>query len=232
MITRRPAEERGRTRADWLDSRHTFSFNRYYDPRWSGFRRLLVINEDFVAPAKGFGTHSHRDMEIISYVLAGALEHQDSMGNSSTIRPGEVQRMSAGTGVRHSEYNPSPAEPTHFLQIWVEPEREGMPPSYEQREFPTGESGAGLRLLASRTGRDGSVTVHQDVELYRATLGAGEETTYELSGGRHAWVQVVSGAAALNGVALGTGDGAAVSDEERLVIRADAPSEILLFDLA
>jgi redox-sensitive bicupin YhaK (pirin superfamily) len=229
MITRRPAEERGRTRADWLDSRHTFSFNRYYDPRWSGFRSLLVINEDFVAPAKGFGTHSHRDMEIISCVLAGALEHRDSMGNSSIIRPGEVQRMSAGTGVRHSEFNPSPTEPAHFLQIWVEPEREGMPPSYEQREFP---AGAGLRLLASRAGRDGSVTVHQDVELYRASLAAGEEAAYELRPGRHAWVQVVSGAAAVNGAALGPSDGAAVSDEERLLIRAGEPSEILLFDLA
>jgi len=232
MITRRPAEGRGRTHADWLDSRHTFSFNRYYDPNWSGFRRLLVINEDFVAPAKGFGTHSHRDMEIISYVLAGALEHRDSMGTSSTIRPGEVQRMSAGTGVRHSEYNPSPDEPTHFLQIWIEPEREGMPPSYEQREFPPDEAGAGLRLLASRTGRDGSVTVHQDVELYRASLAAGEEVTHELRRGRHAWAQVVSGEIVLNGVGLGPGDGAAVSEEERVVIGAAGRAEVLLFDLA
>lgn len=139
MITRRPAGERGQTRADWLDSRHTFSFNRYYDPRYSGFRDLLVINEDFVAPAQGFGTHSHRDMEILSYVLEGSVEHRDSMGNTSVIRPGEVQRMSAGTGVRHSEHNSSATEPTHFLQIWITPEREGMPPGYEQREFPAEE---------------------------------------------------------------------------------------------
>jgi redox-sensitive bicupin YhaK (pirin superfamily) len=230
MITRRPADERGRTRADWLDSRHTFSFNRYYDPRYTGFRRLLVINEDFVAPDKGFGTHAHSDMEIISYVLSGALEHRDSIGNSSTIRPGEVQRMSAGTGVRHSEYNPSPDEPTHFLQIWIEPEREGMPPSYEQREFPP--DGAGLRLVASRTGREESVTVHQDVDIYRGTFGAGEEFAYVPGPGRYAWVQVLGGAVTLNGVALAQGDGAAVSEEARLAIRASEPSEILLFDLA
>ena len=230
MITRRPADERGRTRADWLDSRHTFSFNRYYDPRYTGFRRLLVINEDFVAPAKGFGTHGHSDMEIISYVLTGALEHRDSMGNSSTIRPGEVQRMSAGTGVRHSEYNPSPDDPTHFLQIWIEPERGGMPPSYEQKEFPVG--GRGLQLVASRTGRDGSVTVHQDVDIYRGTFGAGEEESFELRRGRHAWVQVLKGSVTLGGVALAQGDGAAVSEEDRLTLRASEPSEILLFDLA
>jgi redox-sensitive bicupin YhaK (pirin superfamily) len=230
MITRRPADERGRTRADWLDSRHTFSFNRYYDPRYTGFRHLLVINEDFVAPAKGFGTHGHSDMEIISYVLAGALEHRDSMGTSSTIRPGEVQRMSAGTGVRHSEYNPSPDEPTHFLQIWIEPERGGMPPSYEQKEFP--RDGAGLRLVASRTGREESVTVHQDVDIYRGTFGAGDEASYELKPGRHAWVQVLKGSLTLGGVALAQGDGAAVSEEERLDLRASEPTEILLFDLA
>jgi redox-sensitive bicupin YhaK (pirin superfamily) len=169
-------------------------------------------------------------MEIISYVLAGALEHSDSIGNTSTIRPGEVQRMSAGTGVRHSEYNPSQSEPTHFLQIWIEPERDGMPPSYEQREFPP--DGAGLRLVASRTGREGSVTVHQDVDIYRGLFGAGEEATHEPGPGRHAWVQVLKGAVTLNGVALARGDGAAASEEERLTIRASEPSEILLFDLA
>lgn len=230
MITRRPADERGRTRTDWLDSRHTFSFNRYYDPRHTGFRRLLVINEDFVAPAKGFGTHSHSDMEIISYVLSGALEHRDSMGNSSTIRPGEVQRMSAGTGVRHSEYNPSQTKPTHFLQIWIEPDRRGMAPSYEQREFPPG--GGALRLVASPNGREGSVTVHQDVEIYRGTLGAGQEVTHEPGQGRHAWLQVLKGSLTAGGVALAEGDGAAVSEEPRLVIRASGPAEFLLFDLA
>jgi redox-sensitive bicupin YhaK (pirin superfamily) len=232
MITRRPADERGRTRTDWLDSRHTFSFNRYYDPRFVGFRDLLVINEDFVAPSKGFGTHSHRDMEIITYVVGGALQHRDSMGNTSVIRPGELQRMSAGTGVTHSEYNPSADSPVHFLQIWITPEREGIRPSYEQREFHGSERRGRLRLLASREGRDGSVTVHQDAGVYDAALREGEEVAYELRGGRHVWVQVVGGSVKLNDVELKAGDGAAVSEEERLVIRADGPSEILLFDLA
>src|SRR5947209_490039 len=173
MITRRPADERGQTRTDWLDSRHTFSFNRYYDPRWSGFRELLVINEDWVAPGKGFGAHPHSDMEIITYIIAGALQHRDSMGNTSVMRPGEVQRMSAGTGVTHSEFNPSSGEQVHLLQIWITPEREGLTPSYEQREFSTEESHGRLRLIASRDGRDGSVTVHQDAEVYNALLGEG-----------------------------------------------------------
>ena len=232
MITRRPAEERGRTRTNWLDGRHTFSFNRYYDPRWSGFRDLLVINEDRVAPAKGFPPHSHSDMEIITYIISGALEHRDSMGNTSVIRPGEVQRMSAGTGVTHSEFNPSPDEPTHLLQIWITPEREGIRPSYEQREFPSEESRGRLRLIASHAGRDGSVTVHQDVEVYGASLREGEEVVQELRGGRHAWVQVVKGSVSVNEVELKAGDGVAVSEEERLSIRASEPSEILLFDLA
>jgi len=224
--------ERGRTAADWLDSRHTFSFNRYYDPRWSGFRDLLVINEDYVAPARGFGAHSHRDMEIISYVLDGALEHKDSMGTSSLIRPGEVQRMSAGTGVTHSEYNASPTETSHFLQIWILPEREGIAPSYEQKEFSREESRGSFRLLASRAGRDGSVTIHQDAELYLATLAAGEQTEYVLRQGRHAWLQVLKGAVTVNAsTALAAGDGAAVSDEERLAILADADAEVMLFDL-
>ena len=232
MITRRPAEERGRTRTNWLDGRHTFSFNRYYDPRWAGFRALLVINEDRVAPAAGFPPHSHGDMEIITYIIEGALEHKDSMGNTSVIRPGEVQRMSAGTGVTHSEFNPSTDEPTHLLQIWITPEREGIQPSYEQREFPSEESRGHLRLIASHAGRDGSVTVHQDVEVYGASLREGEEVVQELRGGRHAWVQVVRGFIKLNDVELKAGDGAAVSEERRLVIRAVEPSEILLFDLA
>lgn len=232
MIKKRHASERGRTAADWLDSRHTFSFNRYYDPRWSGFRDLLVINEDLVAPARGFGSHSHRDMEIISYVLDGALEHKDSMGTSALIRPGEVQRMSAGTGVTHSEHNASPTETSHFLQIWILPEREGLEPGYEQKEFSREESRGRFRLLASRGGRDGSVTIHQDAELYLATLAAGEETDYALRQGRHAWLQVLKGTVNVNAsTTLAAGDGAAVSDEERLAIRAADDAEVMLFDL-
>jgi quercetin 2,3-dioxygenase len=232
MITRRPAGERGRTRTDWLDSYHTFSFNRYYDPRHVGFRGLRVINEDFVAPAAGFPPHSHRDMEIITYVTRGALEHRDSMGNQSVIRPGEVQRMSAGTGVTHSEYNPSPDAPVHLLQIWIEPERAGLPPSYEQKEVSAEGAGGRLRLIASRGGRGDSVNVHQDVEVYSAVLDEGDEAAYELKAGRHAWVQLVRGSLSLNGEALGPGDGAAVSEESGLVFKALEPSELILFDLA
>jgi len=232
MITRRPADERGRTRTHWLDGRHTFSFNRYYDPRWSGFRDLLVINEDLVAPGTGFPPHSHADMEIITYIISGALQHRDSMGNTSVIRPGEIQRMSAGTGVTHSEFNPSPDEHTHLLQIWITPEREGLTPSYEQREFAPEESRGRLRLVASRAGRDGSVTIHQDAEVYGASLSAGEAVVHELRDGRHAWVQVLKGALKVNGVELKAGDGAAVADEEKLSIQADEPSSFLLFDLA
>ena len=232
MIKKRPAGERGMTRTDWLTSHHTFSFNRYYDPRYTGFRQLLVINEDFVAPTQGFGAHSHRDMEIITYVLAGALEHKDSMGTSSVIRPGEVQRMSAGTGVTHSEYNPSPDEPVHLLQIWIKPERAGREPSYEQKEFPAAERQGKFRLIASRTGRDGSITIHQDAEMYVATLSAGEEMSYGLKAGRHAWLQVLQGAVVVNETGLEAGDGAAISSEERIAIRAVRPSEVMLFDLA
>jgi redox-sensitive bicupin YhaK (pirin superfamily) len=232
MITKRPAAERGETRTAWLDSRHTFSFNRYYDPRFGGFGDLLVINEDLVAPAGGFGTHGHRDMEIITYVVAGALEHRDSIGTASVIRPGEVQRMSAGTGVRHSEFNHSKDEPVHFLQIWITPEREGIEPGYEQREFSEEERRGRLRLVASRGGRDDSVTIHQDAEVYAASLGVDDELTYEPRAGRRAWVQLIKGGLELNGVGLRAGDGAAVSEETRLVLRAVEPSELLLFDLA
>ena len=232
MITRRPAEERGRTRTNWLDGRHTFSFNRYYDSRWSGFRDLLVINEDRVAPAAGFPPHSHADMEIITYIISGALQHRDSMGNTSVIRPGELQRMSAGTGVTHSEYNPSADAPTHLLQIWITPERKGLTPSYEQREFPEAGRRGRLRLIASRAGREGSVTIHQDAEVYDAALVEGEELTYEPRRGRHTWLQLVGGSLSLNGVELKAGDGAAASEEERLVVRAAEPSEFILFDLA
>jgi redox-sensitive bicupin YhaK (pirin superfamily) len=232
MITKRPAGERGATRTDWLDSRHTFSFNRYYDPRFEGFGDLLVINEDTVAPAGGFGTHGHRDMEIITYVVAGALEHRDSIGTASVIRPGEVQRMSAGTGVRHSEFNHSKDEPVHFLQIWITPERDGIEPGYEQREFAEEERRGRLRLVASRGGLDDSVAIHQDAEVYAATLGEGEEVSHELRAGRRVWVQLIRGGLDLNGIVLRAGDGAAVSEEARLVLRAVEPSELLLFDLA
>jgi quercetin 2,3-dioxygenase len=232
MMTVRQAHERGKTQTSWLDSNHTFSFNQYYDPRHTGFRDLLVINEDYVAPGKGFGTHGHQDMEIISYVVEGQLAHKDSTGVSSVIRPGDVQRMSAGTGVRHSEFNPSDTEPTHFLQIWIQPEREGLPPSYEQRTFPEVDRRSTLRLVASRDGQDGSVTVHQDVRLYVGTLEAGEEISHRLGDDRHAWVQVVRGAVLLNGTPLTAGDGAAVSKEAVLQIHATDAAELLLFDLA
>jgi len=232
MITKRPAAERGQTRTGWLDSRHTFSFNRYYDPRWTGFRHLLVINEDFVAPSGGFGAHSHSDMEILTYIVSGALQHGDSMGNSSIIRAGETQRMSAGTGVTHSEFNPSSEEPVHFLQIWITPEQRGGAPGYEQREFKDDERRGRLRRIASAGGREGSVTVRQDAEVYSGILGAGDEVVHELRTGRSAWVQVVKGSLKLNGVELKAGDGASVTEEDRLSIRPDEPSELLLFDLA
>ena len=232
MIAPRPAGERGRTRTNWLNSYHTFSFNRYYDPRYTGFRDLLVINEDWVAPAMGFGTHSHRDMEIITYVLEGELEHRDSMGYSSVIRPGEVQRMSAGTGVSHSEFNPSQTEPTHLLQIWIAPERQGMQPSYEQRAFAEGERRGKLRLVASRDSAAGSVTVHQDVKVFDALLDSGDRVTHRLDGDRHAWIQVLKGSVSVNGASLNEGDGAAVSEEEAARIETHEAAEILLFDLA
>jgi quercetin 2,3-dioxygenase len=232
MITVRRAHERGSTQTAWLDSRHTFSFNQYYDPRYTGFRDLVVINEDHVAPGKGFGTHGHRNMEIISYVVEGGLAHRDSTGISSVIRPGDVQRMSAGTGVRHSEFNPSDTEPTHFLQIWIQPEQDGLPPSYEQRPFPQADRRGTLRLVASRDGQDGSVTVHQDVRLYVGTLATGEALVHHLGDDRHAWVQVIRGAVRLNGTSLTAGDGAAISKETVLQIHATEAAELLLFDLA
>ena len=232
MIKVRPSAERGQTQAGWLDSHHTFSFNRYYDPRYMGFRGLRVINEDFVAPAQGFGTHSHNDMEILSYVVAGALEHRDSSGGSGVIRPGELQRMSAGTGVSHSEFNGSETEPVHFLQIWIVPERDGLTPAYEQRAFSEDERRGRLRLIASRGGDDGSVTIHQNVKVYAALLATGDEVSYALDGDRHAWIQVVKGAVSVNHTPLRAGDGAAISEENALNIRASEDAEILLFDLA
>jgi redox-sensitive bicupin YhaK (pirin superfamily) len=232
MITLRPGAERGRSERDWLSSRHTFSFADYDDPRHMGFRSLRVINEDRVQPGAGFPTHGHRDMEIVTYVVAGALEHKDSLGTGSVIRPGDVQRMTAGTGVTHSEYNPSRSEPVHLLQIWILPERQGLPPGYEQRAFPPTEMQGRLRLVAARDGRDGSVTLHQDARLFAARLAAGDEIVHRLAPGRHAWVQVVRGALVLNGTGMVQGDGAAASGEAQLDIRAREPAEVLLFDLA
>ena len=232
MITVRKNAERGRANFGWLDSRHSFSFGQYYDPSHMGFGDLRVINEDRVRGGGGFDPHAHRDMEIISYVLEGALEHKDSLGTGAVIRPGEVQRMSAGTGIRHSEYNASKTDPVHFLQIWILPERDGIEPGYEQRSFPTEERRGRLRLVASRDGRDGSVTVHQDADLYGSVLGEGERVAHTLSPGRQAWVQVARGGVTVNGTRLEQGDGAAISAEEKLEIAGTAAgSEILLFDL-
>ncbi|HLK10757.1 MAG TPA: pirin family protein [Candidatus Binatia bacterium] len=229
MITVRPADARGRTRLEWLDSRHTFSFGDYHDAGHMGFRALRVINEDRVAPGGGFATHPHRDMEIVTWVLAGALEHRDSLGHGSIIRPGEVQRMTAGTGIAHSEFNPSATEPVHFLQIWILPEAHGLPPSYEQRALPPH---TGLRLVAARDGRDGAVTIHQDADLHVAVLRGGDAATHRLAPGRHAWVQVARGGVTVGGVALHAGDGAAVRDADAVAIAAEQPAEVLLFDLA
>jgi redox-sensitive bicupin YhaK (pirin superfamily) len=232
MMTVRRASERGRSQTDWLDSRHTFSFADYVDAKHMGFGPLRVINEDVVAPGRGFGRHPHRDMEILSYVLEGALEHADSMGTGSIIRPGDVQRMSAGTGVLHSERNHSPSEPVHFLQIWIEPEARGLAPGYEQKRFDDRRRNA-LRLIASRDGRDGSVTVHQDASLYVGTLDKAAMVDLDLAPGRRAWVQVLRGDASVNGQALGQGDGAATERESKIAIAGGSiPSEVLVFDLA
>lgn len=232
MITVRKAEERGHANHGWLNTYHTFSFANYYDPAHMGFRDLRVINEDRVQAGMGFGTHPHRDMEIISYVIDGALEHKDSLGNGSIIRPGDVQRMSAGTGISHSEYNPSRSEPVHLLQIWILPAEKGLQPSYEQKMYSAEEKRGDFRLIASRDGRDGSVTVHQDMDLYATVLNAGERAVRVLSPDRHAWVQVARGEIALNGEVLKAGDGAAISEESRLEVEAKDTAEVLLFDLA
>jgi len=229
MISIRKAAERGHFDHGWLDTHHTFSFADYHDPEWMGFRSLRVLNDDRVAAGQGFGMHPHRDMEIVTIVLDGALQHRDSLGNESIIRPGEVQRMSAGTGVVHSEFNPSPTEGVHFHQIWILPEKKGLAPGYEQKAFPAGK---GPRLVASRDGREGSLTIHQDAGLYRAALSKGETVAYENAAGRHAWVQVARGAVTLNGRPLLEGDGASVSGKETLRIEGVEPSELILFDLA
>jgi len=232
MIVKRPAAERGHFDHGWLDTSHSFSFAGYHDPAHMGFRTLRVINQDRVAGGRGFGAHSHNDMEIVTYVLEGALEHADSMGNRSVIVPGDVQRMSAGTGVTHSEFNPRPDEPVHFLQIWLLPNRRGLIPGYEQKAIPSTEERGALRLIASRDGRDGSMTIHQDVDLFASRLEPGERVKHAPAAGRHAWLQMITGRIELNGTALAAGDGAAVSRESALEMVAVEPAHFLLFDLA
>ena len=231
MMTIRRGVERGHANHGWLDSHHTFSFAGYYDPKHMGVSALRVINDDTVAPGAGFGTHPHRDMEIISYVLAGALEHRDSMGNGSVIRPGDVQRMSAGTGITHSEFNHSDREPVHFLQIWVLPERQGLPPSYEQIRVALEEKRGRLRLIASGRGGEGAVRVHQDVELYATLLEAGEAVSHPLRAGRQSWVHVARGEVEVNGQALETGDAMHLRGEPEVRIGGRGSAEVLVFDL-
>jgi redox-sensitive bicupin YhaK (pirin superfamily) len=232
MIDIRKSEDRGHFDLGWLETYHTFSFDQYYDPAHMHFRSLRVINEDRVQPAHGFPTHSHRDMEIITYILSGGLEHRDSMGSGSVIRPGDVQRMTAGTGVSHSESNPSDTEPVHLLQIWILPQTHGLPPSYEEKNFSDEERSGRLRLIASNDGRDGSVTIHQDAEVYATVLDAGKTVIHPVAENRHAWLQVARGTVRLNEVELKQGDGAAVRKESELKIIAHDHAEVLLFDLA
>jgi redox-sensitive bicupin YhaK (pirin superfamily) len=227
----RRSEERGRANFGWLDSKHTFSFGHYHDPQHMGFGPLRVINDDRVAPGGGFPAHPHSDMEIISYVLEGAMEHKDSLGTGSVIRPGDVQRMSAGTGIRHSEFNASKTDPVHFLQIWIMPERKGIEPGYEQKAFADAEKRGRLRLVGSRDGRDGSVTIHQDVDLYATLLRGGDIVEHTIAAGRGGWVQVARGSVELNGTTLREGDGVAVTASGPLRIEGLADAEVLLFDM-
>ncbi|OLC86241.1 MAG: quercetin 2,3-dioxygenase [Acidobacteria bacterium 13_1_40CM_4_61_5] len=232
MLAIRRSHERGHANHGWLDTHYTFSFADYYDPGHVHFRTLRVINDDRVAGGGGFPMHPHRDMEIVTYVLEGGLEHRDSMGNGSVIRPGDVQRMSAGTGVTHSEFNASKTEPVHLLQIWMFPERKGIKPSYEQKAFSEADKRSRLRLVASPDGRDGSVTIHQDNEMYATVLRKGETVRHELKPERHAWVQVARGGVKLNGQELAEGDGAAISEEKAIELAGVKDAELLLFDLA
>ncbi len=231
-LTIRKSEERGRANFGWLDSRHSFSFGHYYDPKHMGFGPLRVINDDRVAPGGGFPTHPHADMEIISYVLEGALEHKDSLGTGSVIRPGDVQRMSAGTGVRHSEFNASKTEPVHFLQIWIIPEKDRLAPSYEQKTFTGSDKTGRLKLIGSRDGRDGSVTIHQDVDLYATLLGKDDVVEHVIKPGRVGWLQVARGSVSLNGESLNEGDGVALRTSGLLRISGLDDAEALLFDMA
>lgn len=232
MLQVRAANDRGHADFGWLDSRHTFSFGNYYDPDHMGFGVLRVINEDRVQPSKGFGTHGHRDMEIISYVLQGALEHKDSLGTGSVIRPGDVQRMSAGTGVQHSEFNHSDSEPVHFLQIWILPNRRGLTPGYAEARIPDEEKRGRLRLIVSGDGRDGALPIHQDADLYASLLSKGESVEHGFAPGRKGWIQLARGNATVNNTPLAAGDGAAIVNEEFVTIRGDSEAEILLFDMA
>ncbi len=232
MIRLRPAGERGALTTDWLDTRYTFSFGDYRDPAHMGFRNLRVLNDDRVAPGAGFAIHGHRDMEILTYVLEGTLHHRDSLGNGSDIPAGELQRMSAGTGVRHSEANPSKSEPVHLLQIWIVPDRGGVAPGYEQRAFPADQRRHRLQLVAAPDGRDGALTIHADASLYLAALGPGEHVLHRLAPDRHAWLHVAKGAVRLDEHPLREGDGAAISEEETVQVVGVEPAEILLFDLA
>ncbi len=231
MITIRKAETRGPADFGWLKSRHSFSFGQYHDPKHMGFRSLRVINEDRVAPGAGFGTHPHKDMEILSYVLDGALEHKDSLGTGSVIRPGDVQRMTAGTGVTHSEFNASKADPVHFLQIWILPEARDLAPGYEQKSFAEDRDGR-LALVASRDGREGSVTIHQDANVFASVLAPGETASLSIAAGRGAWVQVARGSLTVNGERLEPGDGAAIEDVRDLAFATEDGAEFLVFDLA
>jgi len=230
MMNIRKANERGHANHGWLDTYHTFSFADYYDPRWMGFRSLRVINDDLVMPGMGFGKHPHRDMEIITYVLNGSLEHQDSMGNGRVIRAGEVQYMAAGTGVQHSEFNPSKDEAVHLLQIWIQPDRKGVKPRYAEKSLANAPAGV-LNLVTSQTGRDGSIAIHQDADLWLARLNAGQHVAHRLASSRNAWIHVAEGEVRLNGKTLGGGDAAAVSGETVLELSATKPAQVLLFDL-
>lgn len=231
MITLRPANDRGHANHGWLDSWHTFSFADYFDPRHMGFRSLRVINDDLIAGGGGFGMHPHRDMEILTYVLSGALEHRDSMGNTAVMRAGDTQQMSAGTGVRHSEFNHSATEPVHLLQIWLQPERKAVTPSYAEKSLANAACGQ-LHLLASRGGRDGSLPIHQDADVWLAKFAGGETLSLSLRPGRHAWVQVAEGEVDCNDLHLSAGDGAAVSEESALRFRGLSPAQVLVFDLS
>jgi redox-sensitive bicupin YhaK (pirin superfamily) len=232
MIAIRRANERGHFNHGWLDTFHTFSFGDYFDPAYTQFRALRVMNEDRVDPGQGFGTHGHRDMEIVTYVLEGALEHRDSLGNGSVLRAGELQRMTAGTGIRHSEFNPSPTELVHLYQIWLLPERPGLTPGYEQKSFSETGRQNEWRLVASPDAADGSLKINQDARLYLADLDKGHQLVYGIAAGRHAWLQVLRGAAIVNGDPLRAGDGVAVSDEKHITVAADGRCETMLFDLA
>ena len=228
--TIRRSGDRGHANHGWLESYHTFSFADYFDPRWMGFRSLRVINDDIVMPGGGFGTHPHRDMEIITYVLSGSLQHKDSMGNGRVIRAGDVQYMAAGTGVQHSEFNPAPDEAVHLLQIWIQPDQRGVKPRYAEQSFVTAAHGK-LHLVASKTGRDGSIAIHQDADLWLAKLNAGDRVTHALATGRHAWVHVAEGEVMLNGERLGPGDAAAIDEAGVLELTGTQQAQVLLFDL-